>query len=256
MNSFVSKGPGLFGRGPSIAYDDVGEGPPVVLIHGFASNREANWRFPSWYDALARAGFRVLALDVRGHGASDKPHDASAYDEGLLARDVANLMAHVGVKRAPVIGYSMGSFIAIRLMVDSPRLVERAVLAGIGENYFAPVTVDPDAVADAMLAPNADAVADPVARGFRNFAERQKNDLKAMAACFRRPRKAFGPADLKRIQTPVLVICGEMDTVTGSGSSLAAAFGQGGLVTIPGKDHMSAVGDKNTKAAAIAFLQG
>lgn len=256
MRRFISKGAGLFGRGLSIAYDDVGEGPPVVLIHGFASNREANWRFPSWYDALTRAGHRVLALDVRGHGASDKPHEPSAYEEGLLAKDVVNLMGHAGIKRAPVIGYSMGSFIAIRLMVDAPRAVERAVLAGIGENYFAPVSVDTEAVAEAMLAPNADAVADPVARGFRTFAERQKNDLKAMAACFRRPRKAFSPADLKRIQTPVLVICGEMDTVTGSGAPLATAFAQGGLVTIPGKDHMSAVGDRNTKAAAIAFLEG
>lgn len=239
------------------AYDVAGspDGANVVLIHGFASNRAVNWKSTGWLDVLARAGFRIIAMDVRGHGESQKFYRPKDYDEGALAHDVIDLMDHLGIGRASLIGYSMGSFIAIRTMMDFPARVTRAVLGGVGENYFAPVTVDVERVAAALEAPEGAAADDPVARDFRRFAEKTGGDLRALAACFRRPRKAFQAADLAAVTAPVLVVCGDKDTITGDAVPLASAFPQGRLVRVPGRDHMLTVGDKRFKEAATAFLR-
>lgn len=254
MPVFTSPGAGLFGQSVNIAYDDVGQGVPIVLIHGFASNRATNWRRPGWYSALEQAGRRVIALDCRGHGESDKPHDRKAYDEGIMARDVINLLDHLGLKMAEVMGYSMGGFVLIRLLMDYPQRFGNAVIGGLGQNYFEPVTVDVDLVAEGLLAHDASAVTDPVARTFRKFAESQGNDLVALAACFRRPRKVVQPADLAAISQRVLVVVGDQDTITGPADGLAAAIPHAKLVVLKDRDHMVAVGDKMFKAAAADFL--
>src|SRR5690348_7696309 len=80
--------PGPQSTGLRLAYEVDGEGAPIVLVHGFASSRVTNWKSTSWYRALTEAGRQVIAMDVRGHGESDKPHDPAAYDEGELERDV------------------------------------------------------------------------------------------------------------------------------------------------------------------------
>lgn len=254
MPIFTSPGAGLFGQSVKIAYDDVGEGVPIVLIHGFASNRATNWRRPGWYAALEQAGRRVVAIDCRGHGESDKPHDRKAYEEGMMARDVINLLDHLGLKMAELMGYSMGGFILIRLLMDHPQRFGNAVIGGLGQNFFETVTVDVDVVAEGLLAPHANDVTDPVARSFRKFAESQGNDLVALAACFRRPRKAVEPADLAVISHRVLVLVGDKDTITGPADVLAGAIPHAKLVVLKDRDHMVAVGDKAFKAAVADFL--
>jgi pimeloyl-ACP methyl ester carboxylesterase len=118
-----------------LAYEILGEGPPIVLVHGFASSRVMNWRTPGWYGTLTAAGRQVIAVDMRGHGESSKPHDLAAYDEGELARDIVRLLDHLGHRQADVMGYSMGGFITMRLLHDNHDRVRRAVIAGVGENY-------------------------------------------------------------------------------------------------------------------------
>ena len=115
-----------------IAYEVVGEGLPIVLVHGFASSRSMNWKTPGWYGTLTQAGRQVIALDVRGHGESSKPHARSSYDERELAGDVVRLLDHLGLARADVMGYSMGGFITMRLLHDHHDRVRRAVIAGVG----------------------------------------------------------------------------------------------------------------------------
>ena len=95
-----------------IAYLDAGQGPPVVLVHGFASTKEANWVAPGWFNTLTRAGRRVIALDNRGHGASTKLYDPARYHGAIMAEDVRALMDHLALERADVMGYSMGARIA------------------------------------------------------------------------------------------------------------------------------------------------
>ena len=116
--------------GVTIAYDDIApqvvQGT-IVLIHGFASNRNEGWKRTGWYTAFERRGFRVIALDQRGHGESQKPHDPQAYAREQLAADVLNLMDTLGVERADVFGYSMGTRTALELAVAQPDRVDRLI---------------------------------------------------------------------------------------------------------------------------------
>src|SRR3712207_9051579 len=98
--------------GVSIAYIDVppheGQGEPILLIHGFGSNHAVNWVNTLWVQALTRAGYRVVALDNRGHGQSEKLYRPEDYDSSVMAGDVRRLVDHLGIRRADVMGYSMG----------------------------------------------------------------------------------------------------------------------------------------------------
>ncbi len=101
-----------------------------------------------------------------------------------MAGDVINLMDHLGLRSTDVMGYSMGGFITLRLLMERPHRFGRAIIGGVGENYFSPVTVNVDSVVAAMRAASSHEVSDPVAKTFRLFAESQGNDLQAMAAGF------------------------------------------------------------------------
>jgi len=89
--------------GTRLAYDSVGEGRPIVLVHGFASDRKQNWQNVGWYETLTGAGFRVIAMDCRGHGASDKPHDDAAYGDKMVS-DIVRVMDDAKLTRADVMG--------------------------------------------------------------------------------------------------------------------------------------------------------
>ncbi|MCJ7527412.1 MAG: alpha/beta hydrolase, partial [Methyloceanibacter sp.] len=103
--------------GVRIAYIDEGEGEPILLIHGFASNIAANWCDAGWVRTLTEAGRRVVAYDNRGHGQSEKLYDPSLYGAPLMAEDARRLLDHLAIARADVMGYSMGGRIATFLVL-------------------------------------------------------------------------------------------------------------------------------------------
>lgn len=238
-----------------IAYLDQGEGEPIVLVHGFASNKEINWVNPSWLTTLTRAGRRVVALDNRGHGQSTKLYDPAAYQMALMAEDVRALMDHLRVARADVIGYSMGGRITAFLAVNHPERVRSAIIGGLGirliEGHGGELA---EVIAAALEAPSLADVSDPTGRTFRMFAEQTKSDLKALAACMRRPRQTLSREQVAGIKAPVLVAVGSKDDVAGSGPALAALIPKARALDIPGRDHMLAVGDKVFKAGVLEFL--
>lgn len=237
-----------------IAYEVAGSGPPIVLVHGFASSHIINWRSPGWYGALLEAGRQVIALDVRGHGESSRPHDAAAYDEGELAGDIVRLLDHLGHDVADVMGYSMGGFITLRLLHDAHRRVRRAVIAGVGENYYGRGALETGAIAAGMRAADVREIRDPVPRMFRLFAEQGKNDLEALALCMTRSRRSFSAAEMRHVDTPALIVLGEKDTITGPAGALAGVLAHARVAMIPNRDHMTTVGDKATKVAVLSFL--
>src|SRR5688572_25657206 len=130
--------------GASIRYVDTGAGPPVVLIHGFTGDIERSWINTGILPGLARE-YRVLALDLRGHGRSDKPHAPAAYDE--LALDVIRLLDHLRIEKAHAVGYSLGGIIAIKLLTTHPDRFLSAVLGGAA--YRRSRSEDADRAADA-----------------------------------------------------------------------------------------------------------
>jgi pimeloyl-ACP methyl ester carboxylesterase len=240
--------------GIDLAYEVLGEGPPIVLVHGFASSRFVNWRGPGWYETLTRAGRQVIAFDVRGHGESDKPHAIEAYDEGELARDVVRLLDHLGHAQADMMGYSMGGFITLRLLHDDPGRVRRAIIAGVGENYYGRGRLETDAIAAGLRARDVSEVTGAVPRQFRLFAEQGKNDLAALALCMTRRRHSFTAREFGMLRVPLMIVVGANDTVTGPPGALAEALPAARVVIVPGRDHMTSVGDKVFKTAVLEFL--
>ncbi len=241
-----------------IAYIDVSptserDRGTVLLIHGFASNHVVNWANTSWVGTLARAGFRVVAFDNRGHGRSTKFYAAEDYDTALMAADAVGLLDHLGIVRAHVMGYSMGARITAFLAYAHPTRVRAALLGGLGIHLVEGVGL-PVGIADALEAPSLSWLTDPMQRMFRAFAEQTGSDLAALAACIRGSRQTMTTQEVGRISAPVLVSVGTSDPIAGSAADLVALMPRARSLDIPGRDHNLAVGDRTHKDGVLAFL--
>lgn len=236
-----------------IGFIDEGAGEPIVLIHGFASNKEVNWVNPGWVATLAGAGRRAIALDCRGHGASTKLYDPALYRTELMADDVRALLDHLGLERADVMGYSMGARITAFLALARPDRMRSAILGGLGASLVEGAGL-PESIAVALEASSVDDVSGPQGRMFRIFADQTKSDRKALAACIRGTRQTLVPQQLAAMATPTLIAVGTKDQVAGSPQQLAALIPGAKAIDIPNRDHMLAVGDRVFKSAVLEFL--
>jgi pimeloyl-ACP methyl ester carboxylesterase len=245
--------------GVEIAFLDEGGGEPIVLVHGFASNKEVNWVSPGWVLTLTGVGRRVIALDNRGHGASAKLYDPAAYHSSIMAEDVRALLDHLSLPRVDVMGYSMGARITAYLALAHPRRVRSAVLGGLGFHLVGEGGIGglgpSETIARGLEAPNLADVTDPTARLFRSFAEQTRSDRRALAACLRGSRQTLSRAEVSRIAVPLLVAVGGKDLIAGSPHELAALVPGARALEIPNRDHMLAVGDKVFKAGVLEFLK-
>ena len=225
-------------------------GNPIVLVHGFASDYRLNWVGTRWQETLTNAGFKVIGLDCRGHGHSDKPHEEAAYAVDLMAGDVVRLLDHLDVKAAAYLGYSMGGRIGLEVVLDHPGRITRAVLGGVG----AAGAIDrADQIARAFR--TGEPTDDPVAQMFYRFASaRPDNDLVALAACISGLRPEPRPERLARISTPILIVVGGRDDIARGAPALIELIPSARLVTVAGRDHMSAVPAREFKQAALDFL--
>jgi pimeloyl-ACP methyl ester carboxylesterase len=244
-------------RGVGLAYIDVpphqGDGPAVLLIHGFASNHSVNWIGPQWVKSLTHAGYRVIAIDNRGHGQSEKLYDPGQYHTSLMAGDAAALLDHLGIRSAGVVGYSMGARISAFLALHHPEKVAALALGGLGIRLVEGVGL-PMGIADALEAPSLGVVTDPMGRMFRAFAEQTRSDLRALAACIRGTRQTLSPAECRQISAPTIVCVGINDPIAGDPHGLAALFPDGQAFDIAGRDHNLAVGDRTHREAVISFF--
>lgn len=236
-----------------IAFRDEGFGDPVLLIHGFASNVVVNWANTGWIEALKRADYRVIAMDVRGHGESDKLYDTEQYAFGNLVEDVRRLLDYLAINQADIMGYSMGARITAFFSLIYPERVRSAILAGAGINLVNGMgTSEP--IAAALEADSLAEVTDTTARAFRAFADQTKSDRQALAACIRSSRMEISTEQLARISCPTLIAVGTEDIIAGSGAELAELIPGAELFNIKGRDHMKAVGDPVYKRAVLDFL--
>jgi hypothetical protein len=236
-----------------IAYLDEGEGDPIVLIHGFASSKNVNWVYPLWVSTLTKAGYRVIALDNRGHGESSKLYDPEQYSIGAMAGDARALMDHLTIERADMMGYSMGGRITAYLALNDPQRIRSAILGGIGMTMI--VGGGPgENVASALEAASLDDVTDPMGRTFRAFADQTRSDRRALAACLRGSRRLMTREEAAAIKLPTLIAVGTTDDVAGSAHELGQIIPGSQVLDIPNRDHMRAVGDRVYKDGVLEFL--
>lgn len=225
-------------------------GSPIIAVHGFASDYRLNWVGTRWQETLTNSGFRVIGLDCRGHGHSDKPHDEAAYAVETMAGDVVRLLDHLDVQSAAYLGYSMGSRIGLEVVLDFPGRITRAAIGGIGA---AGALEHSEQIAHAFRI--GEPTDDPVARTFYKFASaRPANDLVALAACIVGLKPESNPERLSKIQTPILIVVGDEDDIARGAPELIEEIPTARLVTIAGRDHMSAVVAREFKQAALEFL--
>lgn len=242
----------------TLAYRDTGrtgndDGRTILLIHGFASNIEINWSGTGWFDSLNGAGFRVVAIDNRGHGQSEKLYDTRAYGSPMMAEDARALLDHLEIERADVMGYSMGARITAFLAMTHPARVRSAIFGGLGIGMVKGVGAA-EPIAEALEADDPQTIADDKARMFRIFAERTGSDRRALAACMRSSRVKIKPEALALLRLPVLICVGTDDDIAGSPHELAEIIPGAEAFDIPRRDHNRAVGDRTYKDAVLAFL--
>ncbi|MGH6870392.1 MAG: alpha/beta fold hydrolase [Rhizomicrobium sp.] len=244
--------------GPALAYDEIGtreSGRPVILVHGFASNRNENWRRLGWYGAFERKGMRFAAFDCRGHGESAKPHDPASYARDAMVADVFALMDRLETERADLLGFSMGARIALAAALANPARIPMVIAGGVGGKLFDPAPPG-NPMAEAMDADDPASIPEPLLRSFRQFADEQGEDRKALAACARASHGSLTREMLSAIRVPALIVAGSRDELAGDPRVLAAAIPGARAVTLPGCDHFSAIAHGLFKASVIDFLEG
>ena len=245
--------------GLTLAYDDIGapgEGRPMILVHGFTSNRKENWQRLGWYGAFERRRIRALALDCRGHGESAKPHDPAAYGRENMAGDILALMDHCGIERAHLLGFSMGSRLVLAAALRAPTRFSTLTIGGVGEKLFERREFVGNPMAEAMETADPQSITEPMLRSFRQFADEQGEDRLALAALIRAKDDPFTRDELAKLNVPVLVVAGARDELAGDPEPLAKVFPDGRAVTIPGCDHFSAIPHALFKATVFDFLDG
>ncbi len=238
--------------GIRLAYRSVGAGRPVILLHGLFSNGAMNWFKFGHVDRLVAAGFHVIVADLRAHGDSDAPHHAAAYPDDVLARDAAQLVAHLGVADFDLVGFSLGARTAVRAAIGGmqPR---RLVLGGMGLEGLAGWT------GRSAFFQRAIAKFDSARRGDDSwlaiqFMKSMQVDRVAMALLLTTFTDT-PPETLSAVTMPTMLVCGVADQDNGSAQRLADALPDARLVTVAGT-HMSSVTEPALGEAIAAFLAG
>lgn len=232
--------------GNKIYYEVRGNGKPVLLVHGFIAT-STSWKKSALYSGLLNAGYKVIILDMRGNGRSDKPHDSTAYDNDAEAKDIMLLMDHLNIKQYSAIGYSRGSIITARLLVLDKR-VKTAVMGGMGTDFTNPYWPRRIMFYHAM---RGDSV--PELQGAVDYVKQQHLDMLALAY-LQRSQPSTSKQVLSKIKTPVLVICGDKDSDNGSAADLAKLLPNADLATVPG-DHGHASATEEFSNAIKMFLK-
>lgn len=244
--------------GIRIHYEVHGDGPPLVLAHGWGASARSNWTEPGWTALLAHHR-RVLALDIRGHGRSDAPRDPAAYTYAAMAADVLAVLDHAGAERAEFIGYSLGAFSGMHLLGHHAHRIVASVLIGIGDETEESAAMGAH-IATALRADDVDALS-PAAKAVRRYVEQEPGvDLEALAVSAEVmwpdgfPLE-IGGTGLAELEVPVLVLNGADDEpYVRSDQRLVDAMPSARLVRVPGADHLSGVTDERFRREVVRVL--
>jgi pimeloyl-ACP methyl ester carboxylesterase len=251
-------------NGVKIHYTDQGRGEPVLLIHGFSVNDQIQWTLPGITRSLT-GEYRVLTMDCRGHGKSGRPHDPKMYGTEMV-EDVVRLLDHLQIKKAHVVGYSMGGFITLKLAAMHPERLLSATTGGAGWSAKVEVQLLDD-LADALdqgkgirllierLTPKGRPKPSDAHINNINQMVASLNDPRALAAVMRALKNlAITEEQLKADKVPTLAIVGELDPLRDGVEELKGRLSDLQIVVIEGADHMDAFLRPEFTKSLKAFL--
>ena len=239
--------------GTKLAWRELGQGRPVLLIHGYFSNAFVNWIRFGHAEEIARRGFRVIMPDLRAHGDSDKPHDPARYGPDALRDDAFDLIDHLGIgEDYDLVGYSLGGRTAMRMLISGAR-PRRAVLCGMGlegilntrgrGGYFRKVLTG--------LGTFERGSSEWMTEAFLKTTGGDPQALLLILETFVDTTRE----GLTMIDVPVLILLGSEDDDNGSGEDLADAIPNARFQSVPG-NHMSSVTKPELGRAIADFLSG
>jgi pimeloyl-ACP methyl ester carboxylesterase len=266
-------------NGVKIHYIVAGKGEPVVLIHGFTADINKNWRTgffpvetennaagPRIFERLAK-NYQVIALDNRGHGKSDKPHDPKQYGVEM-AEDVVRLLDHLRIPKAHVVGYSMGAIITAKLLTTHPDRLLSATLGGHSGIREGEPSQFYDQLAKSLeegkgfgplierLTPAGRPKPTPQMIAMANAMLAKSNDEKALAAVVRGFNElAINPDRLETNHVPTLALIGEFDPLKKGVDALQGHMGSLKIVVVKGTDHVTAISSPDFMKALSEFLR-
>ena len=257
-------------EGVKIYYEIIGEGPPVIMIHGFAANIQGNWKDSNWVDTL-KENYQLILVDCRGHGKSDKPKYATQYGE-KINDDIVKLLNHLSIEKANFFGYSMGARIVTDILLENQDLFISAIIGGFPLHYSKKSTKFIGKVMmkkwiKGLKKANLNDVKNKSALRFRKvistYTDSESQDLEALIYVLegdiQRPDGII-PTDpkrkeaLKKVQVPVLTVFGSEDRLSKDKSVLAQLVPGSCHVQIEGKDHITVVSDPRFHMVVKAFL--
>lgn len=238
--------------GTRLAWREVGQGRPVLLLHGYFSDAFTNWIRYGHAEAIAAAGYRVIMPDLRAHGSSDKPHEAAAYPPDALAMDAEALAAHLGLNDFDLGGYSLGARTTARLLARGMKPT-RVIFSGMGLEGLT----------------STDRRAGHFRNILTNLGTHERGSPEWLAEAFLRttggdPIALLGIIDtfvstpietLRGFDNPTLIVAGGEDFDNGSAADLANELPNARYVEVPG-GHMSAVTKPELGQAIARFLAG
>lgn len=236
----------LAADGVKIYYEVKGKGNPVVLVHGFIVNSNT-WKKSPVYLELLQAGYQVIIMDLRGNGRSDKPHEATAYENDAQARDIMGIVTELGIKKYHVLGYSRGSIITARLLVLDKR-VNKAILGGMGAEFTNPQWPRRIMFYHALMGDNV-----PELKAMVENVKRSGLDQLALAYQ-QKEQPSTSKKALSKVKKPILVICGDHDSDNGTAIALKNLFKNAVYKEVPG-DHNHAASAPEFAVEVLSFLK-
>ena len=229
-----------------IYYEVRGTGDAIVLVHGFIVNGQS-WKRTELYKDLVAQGYKVIILDQRGNGFSDKPHEPEAYENDAEAKDIMALLKVLDIKKYSAVGYSRGAIIVSRLLVLD-KTIQKGVIGGMGAEF-----TNPEWPRRIMFYKALSGEPVPELEAMVQNVKKQGLDQQALAY-LQKAQPSTSKEEIAKIKQPVLIICGDKDADNGSSKELADLFKHPVYKITPG-DHGGASRTKEFSTEVISFLK-
>jgi pimeloyl-ACP methyl ester carboxylesterase len=243
----------------SINYEVYGTGKPIILLHGAIVDFDYNFVKTGWVETLTKNGFQVIGMDFRGYGESDKSDDSNFYGTTNFSNDVINLINHLELEHVCLIGYSMGTVIALDVLHKHPEYFSKAVLIATGNGLIGiPPLIFGNILPRLAEVLSYDSFPNHLPShisAYWSFLNEVGLDRKSMIAFSLANYPHLSVAKAAEIDVPILIISGEKDLVLGQGQKVAESLPKGEYLEIQGANHFTLATEKETHLSVIEFLK-